>query len=340
MRFRTFLAFVGPSLFLIFLFIAMPLVGVLWQSFHVTQPLYERVEVETCTPGFLTQTCVTEIKQKPQLDESGKIVTETTFVGLNSYRQVLEFPRLRAALADRSWARVDNIPFWSALRFTLMFTLLTMPLVLGTGLLIALAVNSTFQKIRGPVIFISLLPFIITPVIGALSIRWLFIGDGILTAGLEALLARDIAMFSQGWTIELMMYVYRVWHVAPFAFVVFYAGLQTVNSDTLESAMIDGASRFQRLRYVVIPHLMPLIIFVLLIHLMDAYRVFEEIVGFSSQAYVISLQWLTYDFLVPDETGIRAISRASASAMLTMIGIVLLLILPLRRAWREHRRSY
>ena len=100
---------------------------------------------------------------------------------------------------------------------------------------------------------------------------------------------------------------------------------------------VDGASRWERLRYVIIPHLMPLIIFVALIHLMDAYRAFEEVVGFRSQAHRITLQWLTYDFLTPDDAGNRAISRASASAMLTMIGIVILLIPLLRRTWRDHR---
>lgn len=319
------------------LFIALPLLSVLWQSFHVTQPIYEQVEVETCTPGLLGATCVTEMKTRPILDGDGKIRTETTFVGLQSYRNVLEPEKLRAAIDEGSWQGIMNIRFWSALRFTLVFTLLTLPLVIGMGLLIALAVNNTVKRIRGPVIFISLLPFIITPVIGALSIRWLFIGDGILTAGLEWWLARDIAMFAQGWTIELMMYIYRVWHVAPFAFVVFYAGLQTVNSDTLEAAIIDGATRWQRLRFVVLPHLFPLVIFLTLIHLMDAYRVFEEIVGFSASAHVISLQWLTYEFLLQDGTGARAISRASASAILTMIGIAILLGFPLRRVWREQR---
>lgn len=120
---------------------------------------------------------------------------------------------------------------------------------------------------------------------------------------------------------------------------IFYAGLQTVNQDTLESAIVDGANRWERLRFVIVPHLMPLIIFIALIHLMDCYRVFEEIVAFSSQSHVISLQWLTYDFLTPDDAGNRAISRASASAMLTMVGIVILLILPLRRTWRDHKGS-
>ena len=228
-----------------------------------------------------------------------------------------------------------KIDFWKALRFTLTFTLITLPLVLGVGLCIALAVNAATKAVRGPVIFISLLPFIITPVIGALAIRWLFIGDGILTAASEWYLGYDVALFAQGWTIELMMLFYRVWHVAPFAFVVFYAGLQTVNQDTIESAIIDGASRFERLRFVVIPHLMPLVVFVSLIHLMDSYRAFEEIVGFSSQAHVISLQWLTYDLLQPDDSGNRSISRASASAMLTMVGIVLLLMPLLRRTWKD-----
>lgn len=319
------------------LFIAAPLVSVFVQSFYLTQPIFETVEVETCTPGFLTQTCVTELKTKPILDDNGKIITQTEFVGLQSYQNVLELDRVGDAFSSGRLGDILTIDFWKALRFTLTFTLITLPIALVVGLGVAVAVDSAVKALRGPIIFISLLPFIITPVIGALAIRWLFIGDGIMTAFLENWLQRDISMFAQGWTIELLMLFYRVWHVAPFAFVVFYAGLQTVNKDTLESAIVDGASRIERLRYVIIPHLMPLIVFVALIHLMDSYRVFEEVIGFSSQAHVISLQWLTYDFLAPDDSGNRSISRASASAMLTMIGIVLLLMPLVRKTWRDHK---
>lgn len=340
MKFKTFAAFVGPSVFIMLLFIAFPLVTVFWQSFNLTQPIYETVEKETCTPGFLTQTCTTEFQTIPRLDENGRVITETTFVGLQSYRNVLELERFWSAVKTRSWGTLQTIDFWKALRFTLMFTLVTMPLVVGVGLLIALTINNAAQSIRGPVIFVSLLPFIITPVIGALSINWLFRGDGILTALLEWWLNRDLALFAQAWTIELMMMFYRVWHVAPFAAIIFYAGLQTVNQDSLESAVIDGASRWQRLRLIIVPHLMPLIVFVTIIHLMDTYRVFEEIVGFRSQGYVISLQWLTYDFLTPDQAGNRSVSRASASAMLTMIGIAILLVPLLRRTWRDHRGTH
>lgn len=337
MKFKTFFAFVAPSVFMMILFIALPLISVFIQSFQITQPVMETVEVETCTPGFLTQTCTTAIKTVPVLGDDGKVITTTEWVGLESYRNVLQMDKVWAAIGAGTWGDILQIDFWKALRFTLMFTLLTLPLVVGVGLLIALTVNNAVKSVRGPVIFISLLPFIITPVIGSLSIYWLFVGDGIITSLMERWSGQNISMFAQAWTIELLMYFYRVWHVAPFAFVIFYAGLQTVNMDTLESAVIDGANRWERLRHVIIPHLMPLIIFIAIIHLMDCYRVFEEIVGFRSQAHVISLQWLTYDFLVPDDAGNRAIARASASAMLTMIGIVLLLIMPLRRTWRDHK---
>lgn len=337
MKARTFAAFVAPSVAMMLMFIAFPLVSVFLQSFQVTQPVFQTVTVESCTPGFLAPVCTTETRSVPVLNAAGRVETETRFVGLESYRNVLRPAEAGAAIAAGDWRALMAIDFWKALRFTLMFTLVTLPLVLGVGLILALAVNNSLRAIRGPLIFVTLLPFIITPVIGALSIRWLFVGDGILTAALNWWTGQDIRMFAQGWTIELLMYFYRVWHNAPFAFVIFYAGLQTVNQDAVEAAVIDGASRLERLRYVIVPHLMPLIVFVALIHLMDAYRVFEEVVGFRAAAYVKSLQYLTYEFLQPDEAGNRQISRASASAMLTMVGIVILLVPLLRRTWRQHR---
>ena len=339
MKKRDFYFFVVPSLLMMFLFIAVPLAIVFKQSFYITQNVFEKVEVETCTPGFLKQICETKIESKPKLDENGNIIEVSVFVGFENYKNLLQINKFKNAVYNFSLNELEKINFWKAFRFTITFCLITLPLVIFLGLLIALTVNNLTRSIKGPVIFISLLPFIITPIIGALAIRWLFVGEGILTALLEYLMQKDIAMFANAWTLELLMIIYRVWHVAPFAFIVFYAGLQTVNKEILESAVIDGANRFERLRYIIIPHLMPLIIFVSLIHLMDSYRVFEEIVAFSSQAYVISLQWLTYDFLIPDETGNRLINRASTSAMLTMVGVSIIITPLLKRTWEDYREG-
>ena len=339
MKKRDFYFFVVPSLLMMFLFIAVPLAIVFKQSFYITQNVFEKVEVETCTPGFLKQICETKIETKPKLDENGNVIEVTDFVGFENYKNLLQINKFKNAVYNLSLNEIEKINFWKAFRFTISFCLITLPLVIFLGLLIALTVNNLTRSIKGPVIFISLLPFIITPIIGALAIRWLFVGEGILTALLEYLMQKDIAMFANAWTLELLMIIYRVWHVAPFAFIVFYAGLQTVNKEILESAVIDGANRFERLRYIIIPHLMPLIIFVSLIHLMDSYRVFEEIVAFSSQAYVISLQWLTYDFLIPDDTGNRLINRASTSAMLTMVGVSIIITPLLKRTWEDYREG-
>jgi multiple sugar transport system permease protein len=333
---KPFLLFVGPSIFMMLVFIAGPLITVLVQSFQQTQNAFETLEQEKCDPFGCKTTTVTI----PKLNEQGRAIRETRWVGLENYRVILDWQRVKAAFgSSQAYQGLMNIPFWSALRFTLMLTLVTLPLVLGLGLVLAFAVNALLQSLRGPIIFVTLLPMIITPVIGALSIRWLFIGDGILTAQLERLTGQNIAMFAQGWTIELLMYFFRVWHSVPFAFIIFYAALQTVQSEQIEAARIDGATRWQTIRNVILPHLMPLLVFVGLIHLMDTYRAFDEVVGFNAEAFRISLQWLTFDFLTPDDAGNRSIGRASASAILTMVGIVILLIAPLRNTWKEQTKG-
>ena len=109
------------------------------------------------------------------------IKSETKFSGLESYQALLKPELAFKHISERNWLGWTNIDFYRALRFTLAFTLITLPIVLVLGLMIALSVNQALQSLRGPIIFVSLLPFVITPVIGALAIRWLFVGDGILS---------------------------------------------------------------------------------------------------------------------------------------------------------------
>ena len=223
----------------------------------------------------------------------------------------------------------------SALQFTLVYTLATTPFVLGGGLLLALAVNRATRALRGAFIAASLLPFIITPVVGALAIKWLFRDNG-LVPHLLAQVGVQVFWMAEAWSARLLIILYGVWHVLPFAFIVFYAGLQSVPQDSLEAAMLDGASAPQRLRHVVLPHLMPLLVFVLMIHLMDAYRVFEPVLVLTQGAFTASVQYLTYYVLLEENNPFKA----SAAAVLTLLGIALLLIPLLRRTWREQRQGF
>ena len=132
----------------------------------------------------------------------------------------------------------------------------------------------------------------------------------------------------------ITLVIYGVWHSAPFAFVVFYAGLQTLPQDQLEAAQIDGATRWHQVRYVVLPHLMPLVTFVALIQLMDNFRVFEPIVGFNAEAHATSLSWIIFNDL-GGET--RQLSAAATSSVMTIIGVAILLSPVLVRTWRDFK---
>ncbi|MGB5559193.1 MAG: ABC transporter permease subunit, partial [Paracoccaceae bacterium] len=114
-------------------------------------------------------------------------------------------------------------------------------------------------------------------------------------------------------------------------------GLQTVPQDTLESAMVDGASRWERIRFVVIPYLLPLVTFIALMQLMDNFRVFEPIIGFSAQASATSLSYLIYSDLRAGDSPL--FGSAGATSMLTIIGVVILLTPVLIRNWREFKRK-
>ncbi|MEJ6769667.1 MAG: sugar ABC transporter permease, partial [Paracoccaceae bacterium] len=197
------------------------------------------------------------------------------------------------------------------------------------------AVNSLHRLFKGVVIFFSLLPMIVSPLIGSLVLFWMIDSRGILGSALQWMAGDpDLSLKASTGLTWVMLIVYGVWHAAPFAFVVFYAGLQTLPKDQLESAMIDGASRGQQVRYVVIPHLMPLVTFVALIQLMDNFRVFEPIVGFNAEAHATSLSWFIFNDL-GGET--RLLSSAAASSVLTIIGVAILLSPVLVRTWRDFK---
>jgi multiple sugar transport system permease protein len=230
-------------------------------------------------------------------------------------------------------AKVDN-EFFGALRFTLLYTFVTTPFILVIGFLLALAVNRVTQRLKGFVISASLLPFIITPVVGALSIKWLFRDNG-LVPYILSFAGIKVFWMAQAWSAQLLIILYGIWHVMPFAFIVFYAGLQSVPQDSLEAATIDGASTWQKLRYVTLPHMMPLVVFVMLIHLMDAYRVFEPVMVLTQGAFTTSVQYLTYHILLQENNPYKA----SAAAVLTLVGILVLLIPLLVKTWREQKRG-
>ncbi|MEM9603530.1 MAG: sugar ABC transporter permease [Pseudomonadota bacterium] len=341
MRHSTFAAFFAPTGLAMLLFIALPIVSVVVQSLHTPHDAV-LVSVENCGPFGCTQETTIDQDATAALRDAEPL---GKFVGLDIYMDRGHFAVQEVATAwtDRLdlgdfFGKLNNLPFYRAMAFTLTFTAIVTPLVIALGLVIALSINALHQRYKGVAIFISLLPFVVTPLIGSLVLFWMLDSRGILGNALQWVLEDpDFSLkVSTGHT-WMMLITYGIWHGAPFAFVVLYAGLQTLPKDQLESAMIDGASRWEQVRYVVVPHLMPLITFVTLMQVMDNFRVFEPIVGFSAEAHATTLSWIIYNDL-GGET--RQLSAAATTSVITIIGVAILLSPVLVRSWRDFQEKH
>ena len=317
------------------LLLAIPMATTFYLSVRNCALEMELVKVEESTPFGKKET----VTQRAKMGPDGRAIETCGFVGLEYYRKVLGLDhtdqvapgQLPDAARPTPGDPADN-EFFGALKFTLVYTFATLPFVLVIGFLLALAVNGAAQRLKAIFISASLLPFIVTPIVAALSIKWLFRDNG-LVPYLLSFFGIHVFWMAQAWSARLLIIVYGIWHVVPFAFIVLYAGLQSVPQDALEAATIDGASRLQKLRYVTLPHLAPLIVFITLIHLMDAYRVFEPVIVLTQGAFTTSVQYLTYHILLVENNPYKA----SAAAVLTLLGIVVLLIPLLVKTWREQK---
>jgi multiple sugar transport system permease protein len=340
MKHKTFLWFILPSALAMLLFIAMPIVSVLLQSVFAPHEQVIR-EVENCDVFGCKKSTIVDVEATAALREAAPM---GRFVGTDIYtdRNHLALSEIGTIWSSATgvadfFKQVLNLPFYGALTFTLTYTALVTPLAILLGFSIALAVNAIPRFLRGPAIFFSLLPMIVTPLVGALILFWMVDARGILGVAIQSLVGDpDLSVKASTPMMWSMLIVYGVWSTAPFAFVVYYAGLQTVPQDTLESAMIDGATRWQRLRFVIVPHLLPLTTFLLLIKIMDNFRVFEPIISFNAGAHAQSLSYFIYADLSATN---RLLSSAAATSVLTILGVVVLLSPVIVRTWKSFGRT-
>ena len=323
-----------------FLFIALPMVSVVIQSLYAPHEAV-LITVENCGPFGCNEETSIDQEATQELRDAEPL---GRFVGWDIY---LDRGHLAVSEVAEAWAASNglyefsgalmNLPFYRAMAFTLTYTFVCTPLLIVLGLMIALAVNSLHRHLKGLVIFFSLLPMIVTPLIGSLILFWMIDSRGIIGNFIQYLANDpDLSLKASTPLVWISLVVYGTWSSAPFAFVVFYAGLQTLPQDQIEASQIDGATRWQQLKYVIVPHLMPLVTFVALIQLMDNFRVFEPIVGFNASAHATSLSWIIFNDL-GGET--RQLSAAATSSVMTIVGVAILLSPVLVRTWRDFQEK-
>jgi ABC-type sugar transport system permease subunit len=242
-------------------------------------------------------------------------INNPQFVGLQNYIEVLQDPR-----------------FWQSFGFTALYAVIVVPAQLVIGFTIALLLDQVSRFTRGIYLAIFLLPFIIVPVVGTLMFKQLFEASGLITWLYQTIF--DTKFRFTEVSVKTLIILHGIWSVTPFALITYFAGLQTLNQDLLEASSIDGANRWHKIRHIVLPHVQSLTILILLISIMDSYRIFDSVFVLSELNPIYKADTImTYTFQTA--VTVQRLDKANAMAVLTVIGIMVVLIPNLIQSYKE-----
>lgn len=160
---------------------------------------------------------------------------------------------------------------------TLIFAIATTIFKNVLGLGMALALNREFRT-RNLLRTIFFFPVMLSPLIIGLVFKSIFnydfgvINEALRAVGLEKLAADWLGNVN---TALGAVIVVEIWRLVGQNMVIYIAGLQAISNDYLEAADIDGATAFQKLRYVMLPQLLPSITINLVLNLIAGLKVFD-----------------------------------------------------------------
>nr|WP_246349763.1 sugar ABC transporter permease [Devosia subaequoris] len=193
------------------------------------------------------------------------------------------------------------------------------PIAVGLGLALFLRdvrFSNTFKNI----IFI---PRILAPT--AVGVLWFYVyaPQGLLNRGLSAVSGQqvDIGWLYQDNTVTPAIIATFVWQTVGLVMVLILLGLAAIPKDPVEAAQIDGASRFQTFRHVVLPLLTPTLLVVTILSVLAGFTVFDLLwVMGASYPGQRSLSLAVYMYFEAFQKG----SWAYGSAVAVIIGLVVL----------------
>ncbi len=247
---------------------------------------------------------------------------ERTFIGLGNYTALLGDER-----------------FWSSLWKTLIIVGSAVSLEFVVGLAVAFGLYKLTFGVR-MFNLLLFLPHIITPVVAALFLRWVFMGRWGLIDGL--LISFNIFppdwLGSPGWA-RLTVVLADAWQFTPFMILVLYAGLNTVDQNQIESAKMDGAGNWTILTRIMLPALRPLIVFVLAIRTMDAFRFFDSIYVLTAGGPGTATETITiYTYALAFR--LLEVGKGSALGVLTLLIVAALVALLILIVYRRERGAF
>jgi len=222
---------------------------------------------------------------------------------------------------------VDDPTFWSALRVTTVFTLLAVPLSMLASLGMALLTRRTF---RGTKLFRSIffLPVVTSLVLAGVIFTWVFAEGGPWSRAMGAL-----GLPAQSWLADSTLVVpalvlVSVWSRFGYGMLILLARLQDIPPDLEEAALTDGASAWQRFRYVILPQLRPALFFVAIIETTVSFQVFDTIYVMTGGGPVRASYTLV--FLLYDQ-GFRYFDLGYASAVGVALFVMTIIVALIQR---------
>jgi multiple sugar transport system permease protein len=173
----------------------------------------------------------------------------------------------------------DDSVFWLSVFNTLLYTIVASAIKFAVGLYLALLLNENlpFKAILRALV---LIPFIVPTVLSAIAFWWIYDSQfSIVSWTLRhlGLIASNIDFLGDTWNARWSVIFANIWRGVPFVAITLLAGLQTVSPSLYEAATIDGASAWQRFRYITYPLLTPIIAVVMTFSVLFTFTDFQLI---------------------------------------------------------------
>ncbi|GAA5415980.1 L-arabinose transport system permease protein AraP [Paraliobacillus ryukyuensis] len=226
-------------------------------------------------------------------------------------------------IAFQNYERVFNPTFYKALLNTSTYVILTVLILTIVPMLLAILLDSKFVKFKTLFRASIFIPALTSTIVGGMIFRLMFseTDSSVANQIVNLLGFESVDWRYHGWSAMLLMVILASWRWIGVNVLYFLAQLQSISDELYEAADIDGASAFQKMRYITIPQLKPIIVFVSTITIINGFRMFEESFVFweTSSPGNIGLTVVGYIY----QQGIGQNDMGFGSA----IGVVLMLII-------------
>ena len=177
-----------------------------------------------------------------------------------------------------NYSRVFNPVFYKALTNTTIYVILTVTILTIFPIIFAVLLDSKLTKFKTLFRASLFVPALTSTIVAGMVFRLMFGESDTAVANqiLHFFGLESVAWQYNGWSGMLLMVLLCTWRWMGVNILYFLAGLQNVPKELYESADIDGANVFEKFRYVTIPFLKPVTIFVVTISIIAGFRMFEE----------------------------------------------------------------